>query len=480
MAGLRPYRASGFVVRRDQLGDKALVHNYGHGGAGITLSWGSSRLATNLGLQGHSGPVAVIGAGVMGLTTARLVQEAGFPVTIYTAALSARDHFQRCRRPDLAVRPFQRGRGNAGMAGAVRGGDGLQLAAASSSWPATATEFAGFRPTRKAGAPSRRRPRASCPTGACCRAADHPFPLENVVRYRTMYVETGRFLRQLTARRADAPAGKIQLRKFATPAELAALPETLIFNCTGIGARDLFGDTELQPVRGQLAVLQPQPEVLYAAAGRWGYMFPRPTASCSAARSSGTSGTRRPIPRRSTGSSRRITASSTASAAPLEVVCSAPNLAEDELSNLHSPERRGIRSAEGQAHSQGDRRRAERPYRRPGRREERRRGGPAQPLAPPAAFARAARRGHAQEHPDDRADRLRKDRDQPPPGQARRRPVREGRGDQVHRGRLCRPRRRADRPRPGRGSGPAGARAPPRGGRAPAPRKRRWSGCSTR
>ena len=88
VAGLRPYRASGFVVRRDPFRDKTVVHNYGHGGAGITLSWGSSRLATNLGLPGHSGPVAVIGAGVMGLTTARLVQEAGFPVTIYTAALS--------------------------------------------------------------------------------------------------------------------------------------------------------------------------------------------------------------------------------------------------------------------------------------------------------------------------------------------------------------------------------------------------------
>src|SRR5918995_5765541 len=57
VAGLRPYRDSGFVVRREQLGDKALVHNYGHGGAGITLSWGSSRLAVDLGLQGHSGPV---------------------------------------------------------------------------------------------------------------------------------------------------------------------------------------------------------------------------------------------------------------------------------------------------------------------------------------------------------------------------------------------------------------------------------------
>jgi glycine/D-amino acid oxidase-like deaminating enzyme len=87
VAGLRPYRRQGFVVRQEQLGEKRLVHNYGHGGGGITLSWGSSKLAIDLGLQGHSGPAAVIGAGVMGLSTARLVQEAGLPVTIYTAAL---------------------------------------------------------------------------------------------------------------------------------------------------------------------------------------------------------------------------------------------------------------------------------------------------------------------------------------------------------------------------------------------------------
>jgi len=87
VAGLRPYRRSGFVVRREQLGDKALVHNYGHGGGGITLSWGSSKLATELGLQGHAGPAAVIGGGIMGLSTARLVQEAGFPVTVYAGAL---------------------------------------------------------------------------------------------------------------------------------------------------------------------------------------------------------------------------------------------------------------------------------------------------------------------------------------------------------------------------------------------------------
>ncbi|WP_296818289.1 FAD-dependent oxidoreductase, partial [Brevundimonas sp.] len=82
VAGLRPYRAQGFVVREEALGSKRLVHNYGHGGSGITLSWGTSMLAAELGLRGHSGPVAVLGAGVVGLSTARLVQEAGFPVTI--------------------------------------------------------------------------------------------------------------------------------------------------------------------------------------------------------------------------------------------------------------------------------------------------------------------------------------------------------------------------------------------------------------
>jgi D-amino-acid oxidase len=39
--GLRPYRKSGVRVERDQLRDgRTIVHNYGHGGSGFTLSWG--------------------------------------------------------------------------------------------------------------------------------------------------------------------------------------------------------------------------------------------------------------------------------------------------------------------------------------------------------------------------------------------------------------------------------------------------------
>src|SRR5215213_1760528 len=48
IVGLRPYRAEGFVVQAERVGNKLLVHNYGHGGAGITLSWGTATQAVDL------------------------------------------------------------------------------------------------------------------------------------------------------------------------------------------------------------------------------------------------------------------------------------------------------------------------------------------------------------------------------------------------------------------------------------------------
>ena len=273
VAGLRPYRKSGFVVRREQLGDKALVHNYGHGGGGITLSWGSSKLATELGLPGHSGPVAVLGAGVMGLSTARLVQEAGFPVTIYTAALPPETTSNIAGgqfHPFAVFRP-----GNVSpefMAQFTR--------ATEYGWrrfQIMVGDDYGIRwlPTYVAGDQLQQQLTPDFPpVNRLLAAREHPFPLDQVVRYDTMYVETGRYLRQME-RDVRLAGGRIEIRRFATPADVAALPESLVFNCTGLGSRDLFGDTELEPIRGQLAILEPQPEVRYAALGDFGYMFPR-------------------------------------------------------------------------------------------------------------------------------------------------------------------------------------------------------------
>jgi D-amino-acid oxidase len=275
VAGLRPYRAAGFVVRAEPLGDKRLVHNYGHGGAGITLSWGTSRLAAELGLAGHQGPVAVIGAGVMGLTTARLVQEAGFPVTLYAAALPPdttsniaggqwspfghyrenmvtpewRDQFGRAL--DYSWRRFQ-----------IMVGDDYGI-----RWLPTYVEGDGG---ADASSPLQR----FHADGRMLSRTEHPFPVEEMSCYETLYVETGRFLRQLT-RDVQLAGARIAVRRFRAPAEIAELPERLVFNCTGLGARELFGDEALEPVRGQLAVLLPQPEVRYAFTGRAGYMFPR-------------------------------------------------------------------------------------------------------------------------------------------------------------------------------------------------------------
>ena len=106
-------------------------------------------------------------------------------------------------------------------------------------------------------------------------ASEHPFALDDVSTYNTMYVETGRFLRRLTSD-IEGAGGRIEVRRFASASDISALSERLVFNCTGLGSRELFGDSELIPVRGQLAILMPQPEVRYAFTGDAGYMFSRP------------------------------------------------------------------------------------------------------------------------------------------------------------------------------------------------------------
>jgi glycine/D-amino acid oxidase-like deaminating enzyme len=73
--------------------------------------------------------------------------------------------------------------------------------------------------------------------------------------------------------------GRIEVREIQSRDALASLEEPVIFNCTGLGARALFGDEELVPVRGQLVVLVPQPEIDYNTfsqdASHYFYMFPR-------------------------------------------------------------------------------------------------------------------------------------------------------------------------------------------------------------
>ena len=96
-----------------------------------------------------------------------------------------------------------------------------------------------------------------------------------------MFIEPPRYLRALL-RDFQIAGGQVVVGEIRDLRQLAALPEPVVVNCTGLGARDLFGDDDLVPAKGQLVVLRPQPEVDYltVGGGRFStrgsqYMFPR-------------------------------------------------------------------------------------------------------------------------------------------------------------------------------------------------------------
>ncbi|MBL8513776.1 MAG: FAD-dependent oxidoreductase [Betaproteobacteria bacterium] len=281
--GFRPFRPGGFVARGEAIGSKWLVHNYGHGGGGITLSWGSSLLALrNLPDVGDKRAI-VIGCGVMGLTTARQLQERGFQVIIM-----ARESFEQTtshiagghwaptgvwvRREETS--PFEGVLETAlelshahfsALAGRMDGvywRENYQLADEpfADSQPFYATRWPRFFPGRRVLATD-----------------EHPFPHRHVLTYQSLFIEPPAYLKALW-NAFTAAGGRMRQHEVRSIEEVMARDVPLIANCTGLGARDLFGDTELVPVRGQILLLDPDERIDFNTHGGGEgllYMFPR-------------------------------------------------------------------------------------------------------------------------------------------------------------------------------------------------------------
>jgi len=271
VVGHRPFRPSGFVVRSEKLGEKVIVHNYGHGGSGLSLSWGSSALAVRETAGLESRDVAVIGSGVMGLTSARLLQDAGWNVTIYTRDLArhstsnvaagewgpysahdpkvSSDKFKSQLK--FAARISHHAFTNLG--GATYGIKWIEM-----HWPTNSLEeklspFGGVFPE-------------FYPHEGLLGPNEHPFPTKYLRTTVTMLIEPAIFLRRLTEDVYQA-GGQFVIRNFTGKEELLGLSEAVIFNCTGLGARALFGDQELVPAKGQLVFMPPDPDVDYLTVG---------------------------------------------------------------------------------------------------------------------------------------------------------------------------------------------------------------------
>src|SRR5579862_4979911 len=83
----RPFRPQGPRLDVERRGEQTIVHNYGHGGSGWSLSWGSGSIARDNALATGERDIAVLGCGALGLTCALLLLRAGARVTIYAKEL---------------------------------------------------------------------------------------------------------------------------------------------------------------------------------------------------------------------------------------------------------------------------------------------------------------------------------------------------------------------------------------------------------
>ncbi|NKB32465.1 MAG: FAD-dependent oxidoreductase [Pseudomonadales bacterium] len=279
IAGLRPYRSKGFNVSAERMNDKVVIHNYGHGGGGITLSWGTSHLAMELATQTQHRRCAVLGAGAAGLSAARLMQNAGWDVTIYSKDLSPNttsnvaggqwsptsvysedsvspafhDQFESAMRH--AYRYYQN---LVGPKYGVRWISNYMVLNQPEADDSLSATYQDMYPQRMRLSPS-----------------EHPFDAEHVLHIDTMLIEPAVYLPAMM-NDFQIAGGDIVIKEFRDRGEVLQLDEPVIINCTGLGSRQLFNDNDLIPIKGQLTFLLPQEEVDYIIIGNGGlYMFPR-------------------------------------------------------------------------------------------------------------------------------------------------------------------------------------------------------------
>ena len=235
IAGLRPFRPSGFVVRAEKFDDRLVIHNYGHGGAGITLSWGTGLLAVREAAQTEARDCAVIGCGVVGLSTARLLQQRGYNPVIYTKEMPPSvtsnvagglwepdSLFDRPRvTPQFLAQfveasrlSFQRYQPLAGDRYGVRWLPLYKLArqAAGVAAPPPESPASDIE--------------ALYPEGRQLTAREHPFAVPFVRRKYSMLIEPAIYLNALI-RDYHLAGGKIVVREFRSMRDLTGLRETL-------------------------------------------------------------------------------------------------------------------------------------------------------------------------------------------------------------------------------------------------------------
>jgi len=266
VVGLRPGRVGGFRLATEKLTEKLVVHNYGHGGDGYTLSWPCAQWAADQISAAQPKSIGIVGAGVSGLTTAWLLARRGVKVTIYADKFSP-DTTSNIAGDIILTGPTYRSGENA----AVGPSDDAINADVLNGFTPFLTEqrYGVYWIDHIQMRPLRQNSQSPYETFLGRRVTD---------KFRTIMVDPNLYLAALMQDLSEMGA-TFWTKRFAALSELARLPHPALVNCSGLGASILFGDEEMFPIRGQLTLLKPQPEIDYSYISRQAggvlYMFPR-------------------------------------------------------------------------------------------------------------------------------------------------------------------------------------------------------------
>lgn len=279
-AGIRPFRKNGFNLDVESIGSKTIFHNYGHGGAGITMSWGTATYVVNK-VKSMSIPktntLAVLGSGAVGLATASRLDTAGYKVKIYakdaimnsTSAVAG-----ACVYPSLLIEPekvtalFEKVCVDAlgdsfhtfqSLLGKRYGIEWVPVFYSAEQSPTLSWEdllalTIYQHPNRVTSAPIFRNSKMECTYSLIVN-----MPIYLAEMYREL-VDRGIIFQKET---------------ILDIGDLERLDETYIVNCMGIGASCL-GRNDLSPIKGQAAIIDKiNIEHAFGIEERGFYLYPR-------------------------------------------------------------------------------------------------------------------------------------------------------------------------------------------------------------
>ena len=296
--GLRPFRKIGPNLSVERLGDKTVCHNYGHGGSGWSLSWGSSRIAADNALKTGADSFAVLGCGALGMTTAILLLRKGKRVTIYaneqhpnitssvaTGVWSPESRFclKEYENPEteafwagMCLDSYRSYQYLVGLSGnPIEWVDTYFISNRSPEQRKADEEaFYAANPNEARFAHFKNLAKEISPKSEELSQSTSPFSMRYVTKNRRMIFNISAYSKYLMDE-IRLNGGRVVTKEFKSKGELTHLPEPTLINCTGLGAKSLFKDSQMVPVRGQLLGLIPQPEVNYGLTCDDAYMLPR-------------------------------------------------------------------------------------------------------------------------------------------------------------------------------------------------------------